>query len=258
MQKIQLENGMEYWHAKALAPVQHGFFTRKGGRSAPPIESLNCGFGADEPRETVLANRELVAEALSAPNLPQTVYQYHSADVVTLNAPIDGEAPKADAIVTNRPNLPIGILTADCAPVLLADASAGVIGAAHAGWRGAVGGVLANTLEAMRALGAKEISAVVGPCISMQNYEVGPDFIESLLAEDARFVEYISGDDKTYFNLPRFVLDRLREDGVETAEWIGECTYADPARYYSYRYAQHNRQPDYGRLISAIMIEELR
>lgn len=254
MSKKCVENGVEYWQNGLLSPLPHGFFTRLGGHSKGDLAALNCGFGADEPRETVRANREIVAEILSAPSLPQTAFQHHSTDVLVVDAPFAGEAPKGDALVTNVPELPIGVLTADCAPVLLADAEAGVIGAAHAGWRGAVGGVLENTVAAMRALGASEIKAVVGPLISMSNYEVGPDFIEELLARDTDYAQYLAGDEKIYFNLPRFVLDRLGDAGVVDAEWIGECTYANPALYYSYRYSQHHALPDYGRLISTIMV----
>ncbi len=250
---IQHENSLQFWQASTLAPFNHGFFTRKGGKSKGAIAALNCGYGADEPREIVNENRELVAQALGAPNLPQTVYQHHSSDVITLDKPFADEPPKADALVTNQPLLPIGILTADCAPVLFADKNAGIIGAAHAGWRGAVGGVLENTVDAMRALGASDIRAVIGPLISMNNYEVGQDFVDNLLDINPAYSEYLAGQESYHFNLPRFVLDRLRDADVD-ADWLGECTYANPDLYYSYRYSQHNSLPDYGRLLSTIMI----
>ncbi len=253
MTERRVKNGLEYWQDTLLDPFPHGFFTRKGGVSVGEIASLNCGYGADEPRENINKNRALIAEKLGASKPIQTVYQYHSADVVTLKLPFEGEPPKADAIVTNKPDLPIGILTADCAPVLFADKNAGVIGAAHAGWRGAVGGVLENTNQAMRDLGATEISAVVGPCISMNNYEVGADFIEQLLDIDPSYSEYLAGGESVHFNLPRFALDRLRDLDID-AEWIGECTYADADRYYSYRRATHNHEADYGRLLSTILL----
>ncbi len=249
-----IQNQLSYWQSAALSPFPHGFFSRKGGHSKGAIASLNCGYGADEPRETVNANRELVAAEMGAPSLPQTVFQHHSPDVLIIDAPFQNDPPKADALVTNQTELPIGILTADCAPVLFADQKAGIIGAAHAGWRGAVSGVLENTIEAMQSLGATQIHAVIGPLISMNNYEVGQDFIENLLSINPAYSEYLAGQERYYFNLPRFVIDRLYDSGASDAIWLGECTYANPELYYSYRYSQHNNLPDYGRLISSIMI----
>ncbi len=250
----KLQNGVEFFQDDALK-YPHGFFTRKGGVSTGEIAGLNCGRGADDSTSNVDENRARVGSALSASLPVQTVFQCHSADVLTIDAPIEGN-PKCDAIVTATKDLPIAIMTADCAPILFSDIKAGVIGAAHAGWRGAFGGVATNTIEAMIALGANRdnIRAVVGPCISMNNYEVGQEFVEQFTDEDPSFFEYFSGNDSIYFNLPRFVLDRIRDAGVKNCEWIGECTYGDETRYYSYRRATHRGEADYGRLIHAIML----
>ena len=249
-----LDNGVEFWRDDALL-FPNGFFTRNGGVSKGEIAGLNCGRGADDTPDNVTENRARVSAALGAYLPVQTVYQCHSADVITIDAPIDG-SPKCDAIVTATRGLPIAVLTADCAPILFSDAKAGVIGAAHAGWRGAFGGVASHTVDAMVALGASraDIRAVVGPCISMNNYEVGGEFVEQFTDEDPKYAEYFSSGDSIQFNLPRFVLDRIRESGVENCEWVGECTYADEARYFSFRRATHRKEADYGRLIHAIVL----
>jgi len=241
-------------------PARHGFFTRKGGASSGVFEGLNCGPGSSDLREAVEMNRTRVAEAMSVA-LPQlvTVHQTHSADAVTLNAPLpDGPRPEADAMVTATPGLALGILTADCMPVLFADDKAGVIGAAHAGWKGARGGILEATLAAMEGLGAARgsIHAVIGPCISQRAYEVGPEFLEQFLDEDpdtARFFADGAGD-RTHFDLVSYGLNRLRAAGVAQASWLGHCTYGDPDRFFSYRRSTHKNQADYGRLISVIRL----
>ena len=203
-------------------------------------------------------NRARVAEAMEvAPEALVTLHQVHSAEVVTVTAPRD-DRPRADAMVTDRPGIALGVLTADCQPVLFADEAAGVIGAAHAGWRGALDGVLEATLDAMEALGARraDISAAIGPAISQSAYEVGPEFLDDFLADDpanARF--FAQGDgDRMRFDLPAFGLHRLRRAGVGHAEWTRHCTYADSERFYSYRRSTHRLEADYGRLISAIRL----
>lgn len=233
----------------------HGFFTRHGGVSTGVFASLNCGYGSPEAPELIAENRARIAAHVGvAPERLYAVTQTHSADVVTINTPEDYAAgTKADAMVTSAKGIALGVLTADCAPVLFQDAETGVVGAAHAGWRGAFGGVLESTITAMQALGAQDITAVVGPCISQKNYEVGPEFFETFMDENAEYARFFvnAPQEKYLFDLPCFALHRLRQAGV-SAEWTGHCTYAAPETFYSYRYSQHNALPSYGRLLSAI------
>ncbi|WP_323005991.1 peptidoglycan editing factor PgeF [Pseudorhodobacter sp.] len=249
---------LEILTADALAPVRHGFFTRKGGASSGIFQGLNCGPGSTDLSEAVAINRARVAAALEvAPEHLQTLHQVHSAKVVTLTAPLENR-PHADAMVTATPGLVLGILTADCQPVLFADPAAGVIGAAHAGWRGVKDGVLEATLAAMEALGANRAhtTAVIGPCISQAAYEVGPEFVEAFIddsPEHARFFAAGKGD-RTLFDLPAFGLARLRAAGIGHTEWTHHCTYADPDRFFSYRRTTHLGEADYGRLISVIRL----
>jgi len=186
-----------------------------------------------------------------------SVHQVHSPDVATLTAPFS-EKPKVDAMVTATPGLALGVLSADCQPVLFADAKAGVIGAAHAGWKGTQAGVLEATLDAMEALGADRarICAVIGPSISQRAYEVGPEFMEDFLLDDPDSDRFFAGGegDRVQFDLPGYGLARLRAAGVGDAEWTGHCTYSDPARFFSYRRATHAGEADYGRLIAAIRL----
>ena len=249
---------LEILTADALVPLRHGFFTRKGGASSGIFSGLNCGTGSSDQSEAVAINRGRVAQAMEVPPTHLvTVHQVHSADVATLTAPT-AERIRADAMVTATPGLALGILTADCQPVLFADAEAGVIGAAHAGWRGALEGVLEATLDAMEALGADraKTAAVIGPSISQAAYEVGPEFLETFLAEDPAYSRFFAGGDgdRVHFDLPAFGLHRLREAGIGAAEWTRHCTYADPARFYSYRRSVHAGEADYGRLLSAIRL----
>ena len=255
---------LEILRSPRLKAVPHGFFTRRGGASSGIFAGLNCGHGSSDQKEAVRINRERVAEAMGvAPEALVSLHQVHSAEVVRLDAPPEarqnGNRPKADAMVTTEPGIALGILTADCAPVLLADVEAGVVGAAHAGWKGALAGVLEATVEAMEAAGARRgrIVAVVGPCISQAAYEVGPEFMDEVLADDPEHARFFAGGrgDRLHFDLPGFVLHRLRSAGVGEAEWIGRCTYSDPARFYSYRRSVHRGEADYGRLISAIALE---
>ena len=249
---------LEILTADSLAPLRHGFFTRRGGASSGVFSGLNCGPGSSDQSEIVQINRSRVAEAMGVePDHLITVHQVHSADVVTVTGPI-GTRPRADAMVTNVPGVALAVLTADCQPVLFADVANGVIGAAHAGWRGALDGVLEATVVGMEGLGAdrRRIKAVIGPSISQAAYEVGPEFIEAFLAEDsdnARF--FANGEDGRYqFDLPGFGLHRLRQSGIGQAEWTRHCTYADPERFYSYRRTTHAGEADYGRLISVIRL----
>ncbi|ABA77721.1 peptidoglycan editing factor PgeF [Rhodobacter sphaeroides] len=249
---------MELITADALAPFRHGFFTRKGGASSGVFAGLNCGPGSSDLAEVVTINRARVAEAMGvAADRLVTVNQVHSPDVLTVTEPL-AERPRADALVTAVPGLAIAVLTADCQPVLMADAEAGVVAAAHAGWRGTKAGVLEATLAAMEDLGADRarVVAVIGPTISQAAYEVGPEFVEEFLDEDpeaARFFAQGSGD-RALFDLPAFGLARLRAAGVGQAEWTRHCTYRDPERFFSYRRTTHAGEADYGRLISAIRL----
>ena len=243
----------------ALAPVRHGFFTRKGGASSGLFSGLNCGRGSSDQQDAVAVNRSRVADAMGvAAGRLATVHQVHSDMVVTLDGDVDVAAlaeTRADALVTARPGIAIAVLSADCQPVLFADPEAGVIGAAHAGWKGTLGGILDATVAAMRALGATRIRAVVGPSISQRAYEVGEDFMDRFLVEDPESSRFFSGgpNGRPMFDLPALGVARLRDLGVE-AEWSGHCTYSDPERFFSYRRSTHLHEADYGRLISAISL----
>ena len=249
---------LEILIADRLTPLRHGFFTRRGGASSGVFAGLNCGLGSSDLSEIVSINRARVAEAIEvAPDHLITVHQVHSADVVGVTG-AGGERPRADAMVSATPGLALAVLTADCQPVLFADHAAQVIGAAHAGWRGALNGVLEATIEAMEALGAERsaITAVIGPTISQAAYEVGPEFLDMFLADDpanSRF--FANGADAHYhFDLPGYGLHRLRRAGIGHAEWTRHCTYGDPERFYSYRRSLHAGEADYGRLISVIRL----
>jgi hypothetical protein len=239
-------------------PVRHGFFTRKGGASSGIFAGLNCGTGSTDLAEAVAINRARVAEALGVGDrVLLGVNQVHSADVLTVTMPFL-DRPRADAMVTRRPGLALSVLTADCQPVLFSDPVAGVIGAAHAGWRGAKDGVLEATLTAMEALGARrtDTRAVIGPTISQPSYEVGPEFFEAFTDDDRATTRFfVNGTGGRFlFDLPGYGLWRLRNAGVGRAEWTGHCTYRDPDRFYSFRRATHAGEADYGRLISAIRL----
>lgn len=242
-----------------LADTRHGFFTRKGGASSGLFAGLNCGRRSSDQSDMVVVNRARVAAAMGVPAASlATVRQVHSAEVVSLGEGDDLEVVReigADGLVTRRGDVALAVLTADCQPVLLADAGAGVIGACHAGWRGALSGVIEATVAAMRALGAGRIKAVIGPTISQRAYEVGDDFMQDFVAEDPDYERFFSGgpNGRPMFDLPSFGLSRLRAEGVE-AEWSRHCTYSDPDRFFSYRRATHEGQADYGRLISAIAL----
>lgn len=243
--------------AATLDGVPHGFFGRSGGVSTGAVAGLNCGLGSGDDPRAVEANRRLAADAM-LPGAPiASVYQIHSSTAVIVNQPAPhGERPKADALVTDRPGLLLGVVTADCAPVLLADVEAGVIGAAHAGWRGAMAGVTDHAVAAMVSLGARvdRIAAAVGPCIARASYEVDHAFAERLLADDPgneRFVgEGPAGN--PHFDLEAYVVARLAAAGVGRIEASGLDTYALEGRFYSYRRATHRIEPTYGRQLSLI------
>ena len=242
-----------------LDGVRHGFFTRRGGASSGIYAGLNCGPGSSDQREAVALNRSRVAAALEVPPAHLlSLHQVHGIAVATAGAQGWSDRPRADAAVTDTPGIALGILTADCAPVLFHDPVARVIGAAHAGWRGAVDGVLEATLAGMERLGARRgrVRAAVGPCISQSAYEVGAEFFDRFRAEAEGWERYFvpGKGDRLHFDLPGFVLGRLRAAGVVEAEWLGACTYGEPDRYFSYRRATHAGEPDYGRLISAIRL----
>jgi YfiH family protein len=245
---------VEAIRAAALAGVPHGFMTRKGGRSTGPIAGLNCGYGSGEDHALVVANRALAAEAVLPGAVTVAVHQVHSALCVTVDDPWDDDhRPTADALVTRRPGTLLGILTADCAPVLLADVDAGVIGAAHAGWRGAHGGVIEATVAAMEGLGAARarIAAAVGPAIAGRSYEVTEDFRAQFGPENERF--FAPGrPGHLQFGLEDYVASRLELAGVGTIEKLGLDTYSDEQRFYSYRRATHRAEPNYGRQFSLI------
>ncbi len=245
-----------------LPGIRHGYFTRQGGVSTGIYASLNGGQGSNDDPAHVAENRRRMAVDLgTAPKNLVSAYQVHSPDVAIVTEPWSREdRPKVDAMVTRIPGLALGIGTADCGPVLFADAQARIVGAAHAGWKGAVGGVLEATLAAMEMQGAKRenITACLGMTISRANYEVGPEFVARLIALDADNSRYFSTSvtlDHAMFDLPAYIKMRLAKAGVGTFEDLGLCTYADEERFFSYRRVTHRKEPDYGRHISAIMLE---
>jgi len=242
-----------------LTGIRHAFFTRAGGVSSGFYESLNGGVGSHDSPDKVGENRARMASALGvAPQRLLTAYQTHSPNVVVAEAPWSAEdRPRADAIVTRMRALAIGVTTADCGPVLLADPRAGVIGAAHAGWRGALTGVIEATIAAMERLGAArgQIRAAIGPMIRQSSYEVGSDLVARFDAEDPashRFFAPATRSGHAMFDLAGYVAMRLKRGGVEQVEDVGLCTYADPARFFSYRRTTHRTEADYGRHVNAI------
>jgi YfiH family protein len=244
-----------------LSGIRHGFFTRVGGVSEGIYQSLNGGVGSEDSPDKVAENRARMAKNLGvAADHFLTCYQIHSPEVVVAEGPWpSSERPRADAIVTRTPNLAIGISTADCGPVLMADPEARVIGAAHAGWRGALTGVIEQTVAAMEKLGAKrgQIVAAAGPMIRQSNYEVGQDLLDRFVAIEPntiRFFKPAKRPGHSMFDLAGYVVSRLRRAEVGEIEDLGLCTYADPAQFYSYRRATHQAEPDYGRHINAITL----
>jgi YfiH family protein len=249
-------------HPALLLPgVRHGYFTRQGGVSRGIYATLNGGQGSNDDQALVRENRGRMADWLDLPRERfVTCYQIHSPDVITVTQPWTREqAPKADAMVTRQPGLALAVSTADCGPVLFADAAAGVIGAAHAGWKGAFTGVLEATLAAMEALGAQRADtvAVLGPMISRLAYEVGPEFVARFVAADAgnaRFFSPGERPDHAMFDLPAYIRMRLTGAGIGLFEDLALCTYGDEERFFSYRRVTHRQEPDYGRLLHAIAL----
>lgn len=252
---------VELLRAAGLGNVLHGFAGRRGGVSTGVYAGLNVGLGSEDERDAVLRNRDLARDALLPGATLVTVHQVHSPDAVTVTAPIAAdERPAADAMVTNRSGLILGILTADCVPVLFADASAGVIGAAHAGWKGALGGVTDRTIGAMEALGAARdrIACAIGPCIGRSSYEVTLDFAERFAAADAENDRFFSAGREGHcqFDIAAYVAARLAGAGIGQIELLDEDTYSQPDRFYSYRRSCHRGEADYGRQISMIALRD--
>ncbi len=251
-----------------LQGIVHGFFGRSGGVSTGIFESLNCGPGSADDRANVIENRRRVCEALGGDVQLVTAGQIHETGVITVTKPWPiGKTPSedvrliplGDAMVTKTPGIALGILTADCAPVLLADAAAGVIGAAHAGWRGAISGVLEAALAGMDALGASRsrVVAAIGPCISQKNYEVGPELRARFVAEDAAHARYFLPSNRAEhyrFDLESYVADRLARAGVSDVARLAACTYDRESDFFSFRRNTHLAEKEYGREISAILL----
>ena len=250
-----------------LDGITHGFFGRKGGVSSGQYHSLNAGFGSADNPEHIAKNRANIALALGTP--PHTLIslsQIHSTKIITLGADFDpcqaAQIPPADGLVTRENNIAISALSADCGPVLFCDPEAQIIGACHAGWRGALAGVTGETIKAMCAIGAmrENIRAVLGPCISQPNYEVGPDFQHNLITENKDYAEFFmqkpvigKKELRAHFDLKGFILAKLREDGLTQIAALPDCTYGQPKDYFSFRYNTHHGITDYGRNLSAIM-----
>lgn len=253
-------SGVEVIRAEALSGLPHGFLGRRGGVSGGEVAGLNVGLGSGDDPAAIAENRARAAGAV-LPGAPLvTVYQVHSPDcVVADRAWAEAERPHADALVTARPGLLLGILTADCAPVLLADREARVVGAAHAGWKGALGGVIASTVRAMEALGARaeRIAAAIGPCIAQASYEVDEGFRARFLDEDSATARFFAPGKpgRHQFDLEGYVAARLAAAGIAQVELLGLDTYADPDRFFSFRRATHRQEAAYGREIALIGLE---
>jgi len=246
-----------------LSRIRHAFFTRFGGVSQGVYSSLNGGVGSRDAPEKIAENRARMAAALGVTaERFVTPFQIHSPDVVVAKEPWTPESrPRADAIVTQVPRLAVGVSTADCGPLLFADSEAGVIGAAHAGWRGALLGVIEATVASMERLGAKRarIAAALGPTIRQSNYEVGPEFVEQFLAADPaniRFFEPSQRESHAMFDLCGYIAQRVERAGLKQLEDLGLCTYEEPERFYSYRRSTHRDEHDYGRHINAIVLND--
>jgi polyphenol oxidase len=243
----------------ALTGISHGFFTRHGGVSRGIYASLNCGIGSNDEPAAVRENRSRVSAHLGARDLA-SAYQVHGTAALVVSAPWPGgERPKADAMVTAAPGVALGVLTADCAPVLLADSQARVIAAAHAGWRGALSGIVETAIDAMAGLGARRerIVAAVGPCIGLEAYEVGPEFKAEFLDRDSASARFFAAPDakgRPHFDLSGYVVHRLRQSGIADAAALGLCTYAHTEDFFSYRRTRARQESDYGRQISAIVL----
>ena len=242
-----------------IAGVRHGFFTRRGGVSRGVYAGLNVGAGSGDDPADVAENQARATAALGLPAGSLSIaYQVHSATVHTAERPFGPERPQGDGVATGTPGVLCGALAADCAPLLMADPDARVVCAVHAGWRGALSGVIEAGVAAMTGLGARpeRIVAVVGPCIGPASYEVGPEFRDQVTGESPKDEVFFQpgGGDRLFFDLPGYALSRLARAGVVKSEWIGQDTYADADRFYSNRRALHRNEPDFGRLLSAIAL----
>jgi YfiH family protein len=244
-----------------LNHIEHGFFTREGGVSSGIYASLNCGLGSDDDKGAVTENRARIARDMGVlPDSLLTVHQIHSANVVHVTEPwTPATAPQADGMVTDRAGIALGVLAADCTPVLFADAQSRIIGACHAGWKGAFTGILEATIEAMTKLGAKRdaITAAIGPCISRDAYEVGPEFRDRFLEADAANHVWFTPsarDGHVMFDLTAYVAHRLNAANIGTVERLNLCTYADEQKFFSYRRTTHRGELDYGRQMSVIAL----
>ncbi len=245
-----------------ISGIRHGFFTRRGGVSKGIYAGLNTGLGSSDRRQAVTANRMRACTVLGvSPEALATPHQVHSADAVAISESWpQGAGPKADAVVTDRPGVAVGVGTADCGPILFADAEARIVAAAHAGWKGALTGIIEATLEKMASLGAEpgRTIAVLGPAISARAYEVGPEFVERFVGADPSNESWFAESDRpghAYFDLPAYIVDRLEKSGVGVTANLDRCTYADEELFFSYRRTTHRGETDYGRLLSAIVID---
>ena len=254
-----MADAVEVLRADALAGVAHGFLGRRGGVSTGEIAGLNVGLGAGDDDGAVVENRKRAVETVLPGARLVTVYQVHSPDCVTVDDPWpETDRPHADAMVTDRPGIVLGIVTADCAPVLFADDAAGVIGAAHAGWRGALGGVTDRTIAAMEALGARRsrIAAAIGPCIARQSYEVDAAFRDRFCEQDGPSDAFFAAGREGHwqFDLEAYVAQRLETAGIGAVSRLGQDTYAQAERFFSFRRATHRSEANYGRQFSLIGI----
>lgn len=252
-----MTDAVERLTSAALTGVAHGFLGRRGGVSTGIHAGLNVGLGSDDDQAAVLENRDRARDAVLAGSTLVTLHQVHSPDVVTVSRPIPlDDRPRADALVTDRPGLLIGVLTADCVPVLLADREAGVVGAAHAGWKGAISGVTDSTLAAMEALGAdrSRIAAAIGPCIGRASYEVSEGFADPFIAEDEENGRFFGAGKPGHlmFDIAAYVAARLARAGVGHVDLLDEDSYSQPDRFFSFRRSCHLAEPGYGRQISLI------
>lgn len=254
-------NPVDVIRAATLRNVPHGFLGRKGGVSTGICAGLNTGRGSGDDPEAIAENRRRAVAAVAPGAALVTVHQVHSADALHADAPWPDDArPQADAIVTDRPGLALGILTADCTPVLLADREAGVIGAAHAGWKGAFSGVIESAVAAMERIGARRerIGAAIGPVIARKSYEVDEAFLRRFAEADPQNERFFTPGREGHhqFDLEAYVLARLAEAGITRAEALGLDTYSEPERFFSYRRATHRDEPTYGRQISLIALPD--
>lgn len=246
--------------ALAKSGIRHAFFTREGGVSQGLYAGLNGGIGSNDDPALVAENRQRMAEWLGVePSHFLSLYQVHSPDVLHVTGPWPGERPKADGMVTATPGLALAVGAADCGPILYADPQAKIVGACHSGWKGAIGGVLESTIEAMERLGAhrSRMTVALGPMLSQANYEVGPEFRDTFLAHDPANVDFFrpgTRETHPHFDLPGYIARRLEKAGVAQIEDCGLCTYADEQRFYSYRRMTHRGEKDYGRLLAAIRL----